>query len=72
MAFHGYRKKYQMDRKKAEAALQDILAANGQDDVVRRSHFAFRKKGGRHWGLWALAAVLTAALAFAGIIIWQQ
>ena len=54
MAFHGYRKKYQMDRKKAEAALQDILAANGQDDVVRRSHFAFRKKAADigDYGLW--------------------
>lgn len=44
MAFHNYDKKYQMDKKAAEAALQDILAASGQEDAAERSHQAFHKR----------------------------
>ncbi len=72
MAFHGYRKKYQMDKKKAEAALQEILAANGQEDIVRCSRSAFHKNNGRRQRLWTLAAFITAALAFAGVLLWLQ
>lgn len=65
-------RKYKMDKKEAEAALQDILAASGQDDIVRRSHLAFHQKSGRRPVFWILAAVLAAALAFAGLIVWQH
>lgn len=72
MAFHDYDKKYQMDKKKAETALQGILAANGQEDAAGRSHLAFHKKGGRRWILWTLATLAAAALALAGIALWQH
>lgn len=65
-------RKYKMDKKEAEAALQDILAASGQDDIVRRSHLAFHQKSGKRLVFWILAAVMAAALAFAGLIVWQQ
>lgn len=72
MAFHKYNKKYQMDKKEAEAALQGILAANGQDDIARRSHLAFHQKSGKRWMFWTFTAILAAALALAGIIVWQH
>lgn len=72
MAFRKYNKKYKMDEREAEAALQDILAASGQDDIARRSHSAFHRKDRRRWKLWTLAAVLAAALAAAGIMLWQH
>ncbi len=72
MAFHNYDKNYQMDKKAAEAALQDILAASGQEDAAERSHQAFHKKGGRRRLFWTLFTVAAAALALAGIVLWQQ
>lgn len=75
MSFHRYNRKYQIDKKAAEEALQDILAASGQDDIVRRSHQAFHQTGSKrlgHWKFWTLAAVLAAALTFAGIALWQH
>lgn len=47
MAFRKYKKKYEMNKKQAEAALRDILAASGQDDIAGRSHRAFHKNEGR-------------------------
>lgn len=73
MAFKNCKKKYQLDKKEAEAVLQDILAANGQDDVVRRSHSAFcRKTGARRW-LWIpIVGILIAVLSLIGIFFWPQ
>ena len=44
MAFGKYKKKYEMNKKEAEAALQDILAASGQDDIAGCSIGRFTKK----------------------------
>ena len=73
MAFKKYKKKYEMDKKAAEAALQDILAASGQDDTAGRSHRAFHKKKCKCQKLWipiAAAAAILAALA--GVLLWQH
>lgn len=71
MAFRKYKKKYEMNKKQAEAALRDILAASGQDDIAGRSHRAFHKNEGHR--LWMpAAAVLALLLALAGILLWQR
>lgn len=70
--FNRYSKKYQMGKKEAEAALQDILAASGQDDIARRSHSAFHQKKGSRRKIWTLTGVLAAALALAGLALWQR
>lgn len=73
MAFRKYKKKYEMDKKDAEAALKEILAASGQDDSARRSHQAFHRKKGKCRKLWIpIAAALAALLALAGILLWQH
>ncbi len=71
MALNKYKKKYEISKKEAEAVLQDILAANGQDDIAGRSHRAFHRNAGRQ--LWiSVAAVLVILLTLAGILLWQQ
>ena len=71
MALIKYRKKYEMNKKQAEAALQDILAASGQDDIVGRSRRAFHRNSNHR--LWIpVAAALAILLTLAGIMLWQQ
>lgn len=73
MAFGKYKKKYEMNKKKAEAALQDILAASGQDDIAGRSRRAFHKKGGKCQKFWIpIAAAAAVLVALAGVLLWQH
>ncbi len=64
-------KKYEIDRKKAEAALQNILAASGQDDIAARSRRAFYRNSGKR--IWIpVAAALAILLTLSGVLLWRQ
>lgn len=73
MTFGKYKKKYEMNKKEAEAALQNILAASGQDDIAGRSRRAFHKKRGNCQKLWIpIAAAVAVLMTLAGVLLWQH
>ena len=73
MAFGKYKRKYEMDKKMAEAALQNILAASGQDDIAGRSHRAFHRAERKCQKLWiTIAATVAVLVALAGVLLWQH
>lgn len=62
-----------MNKKVAKAALQNILAASGQDDIAGRSHRAFHRAERKCLKLWIpIAAAVTVLVALAGVLLWQH